>query len=124
MLRDKIVQKLNLRKTQLAISYEGIAKRARVGVATVKRVYDARDVSVGKIESIMEALGLDDNLRPKMSTSKMIASQIEYKTEMILSRVIHTSALELQEPSSKTQALLRKQIKSQLAKLPRSKIWQ
>ena len=93
MLRSKIVSRLKHRKEELCIPYDAIAKRAKVGVATVKRVFDGKDVSIGKVESIIVTLELDDDLKPKIPASKMIKKEIDKKIENILSRITHTSTL-------------------------------
>lgn len=123
MLRDKIISKLKKRKEELLIPYDAIAKRAGIGVATVKRVFDGQDVSIGKIEHIAEVLGLDDELRPKYSASKMLNVEVNKKTEALLMRIEHTARLELQSPSTKASISIKKEIRKKLLSMPRSKIW-
>ena len=124
MLRNKIVSSLKQRKEELSMPYDAIAKRANVGVATVKRVFDGKDVSIGKVESIIVALELDDDLKPKIPASKMIKKEIDKKIENILSRITHTSALEMQSPSVKAKEIMRKDIRKKISTLPRSRVWQ
>ncbi len=123
MLRDKIITKLKQRKEAMGISYEVIAKRSNIGLATVKRVFKGDDVSIGKIEKIIDVLELDDDFKPRMSTAQIHKREINRKAEAILARVIHTSSLEAQKPSDKAIKLLYKDTYKAISGLPHSKVW-
>lgn len=124
MLRDKIILKLKERKEELCITYDAIAKRSSIGVATVKRVFKGDDVSIGKIEKIVYMLELDDDFKPKISASAMRQKEIEKKAHELISRIIHTSRLEAQTPSSKVQKMMLQETIKKLSMLPNNKVWQ
>lgn len=123
MFKSLILSELKKQKEALSIPYEAIASRAGVGIATVKRAFSGHDISLDTLDKIAVALGCEIAIKPKQSPKALYQAQIDKKAQEIVSRVIHTSALEAQSPRSETQSKMLSQAKAMIAKMPKSQVW-
>jgi hypothetical protein len=123
MLREKIHLKLNGRKDELEMPFEIIAKKANLGLATVKRAFNRYDMTLGTLEKILEVLALDENFNQTISAKKLYQQALERKANEIVLRVYQTSRLEAQEPTKAAKDKMMKQAIATISKLPKSKIW-
>ncbi len=119
----RIVETLRKQKSALGISYESIASHSGVGIATVKRAFSGRDISLERLEKIAEAIGCQVGIKATASPSNLYNAQIEKKAQEIVKRVIQTSALEDQTVDAKAKAKMLTQAKAMIAKMPRSQVW-
>jgi transcriptional regulator with XRE-family HTH domain len=123
MFKSLILFELKKQKEALSIPYESIASRAGIGVATVKRAFLGRDISLDTLDKIAVALGCEIAIKPKKSAKALYQAQIEKKAHEIVNRVIQTSALENQSPRSEAQNKMFSQAKAMISKMPKSQIW-
>ena len=123
MFAQQIIENLKKQKEALAIPYESIAKRANLGVATVKRAFGGSDISLSTLERIAKALECEINIKPTQSAKTAYRLQVEKKAQEIVAQVIQTSALEAQNLDTKIQERLYNDAKAMIAKMPKSQIW-
>lgn len=120
----KIVEALRKQKEALGMSYEVIAIRSGVGIATVKRAFSGQDISLERLEKIADAIGCQISIKAITSPSNLHSAQVEKKALEIVKRVMQTSALEDQAVDVKAKAKMLVQAKAMIAKMPKSKVWQ
>lgn len=122
-MKTVILSALRKQKEALAIPYEAIASRSGLGIATVKRTFSGRDISLDTLEKIAVALDCEIAIKPKQSPQALYRSQIEKKALEIVNRVLQTSALEDQSVGSDAQRKMLIQAKTMISKMPKSQIW-
>lgn len=120
----RIVEALRKQKEALGMSYEVIAIRSGVGIATVKRAFGGYDVSLERLEKIADAIGCQISIKAITSPNNLYSAQVEKKAQEIVKRVMQTSALEDQAVDVKAKAKMLVQAKAMIAKMPKSKVWQ
>lgn len=123
MFKTLILSELKKQKEALSISYEAIASRSGLGIATVKRAFSGHDISLDTLDKIAVALGCEIAIKPKQSAKALYHAQIEKKAKEIVDRVIQTSALENQSPRSEAQNKMLSQAKAMISKMPKSQVW-
>jgi hypothetical protein len=114
---------LRIRQKNMQIPYEVIAKKADIGIATVKRFFLGGNSSISTVESIASVLECDISISYRESAQKLLEAQIEKKAFLIVGRVMKTSALEQQKPNSKAYAQMLQKAKDRIRKMPKSQIW-
>ncbi len=114
---------LRTRQKNMHIPYETIANKAGLGIATVKRFFSGGNSSISTVEKIANVLRCDIHITTKQSGESLLESQIELKALRVVSRVMKTSALELQKPNSKTYDQMLRKAKDSIRKMPKSQIW-
>ena len=114
---------LRTRQKNMHIPYEVIANKSGLGIATVKRFFSGGNSSISTVEKIASVLMCDIHITAKQSGESLLESQIEQKALIIVNRVMKTSALELQKPSSKKYEHLLQKAKESICKMPKSQIW-
>ena len=114
---------LRTRQKNMHIPYEVIANKSGLGIATVKRFFSGGNSSISTVEKIASILMCDIHITAKQSGESLLESQIEQKALIIVNRVMKTSALELQKPSSKKYEHLLQKAKESIRKMPKSQIW-
>ncbi len=114
---------LRVRQKSMHIPYEVIANKADLGIATVKRFFSGGNSSISTAEKIAAVLMCDIHISTKQSGASLLESQIELKALRVVSRVMKTSALELQKPNSKAYSEMLKKAKDCIRKMPKSQIW-
>jgi hypothetical protein len=105
------------------IPYEVIAKKADLGIATVKRFFSGANSSMSTVEKIASVLLCDINISTKQSGESLLEAQIEKKALLVVGRVMKTSALELQKPNNKAYEQMLQKAKDSIRKMPKSQIW-
>ena len=114
---------LRTRQKDMQIPYEIIAKKADIGIATVKRFFSGGNSSISIVERIASVLGSDISISSKNSAEKLLEMQIEKKALLIVNRVMKTSALEQQKPNSIAYDKMVEKAKDKIRKMPKSQIW-
>ena len=114
---------LKTRQKDMQIPYEIIAKKADIGIATVKRFFSGGNSSISIVERIASVLGSDISISSKNSAEKLLEMQIEKKALLIVNRVMKTSALEQQKPNSRAYDKMVEKAKDKIRKMPKSQIW-
>lgn len=114
---------LRTRQKNMQIPYEVIAKKANIGIATVKRFFSGGNSSISTVESIASVLQCDINISTRGSAEKLLEAQIEKKALLVVGQVMKTSALELQKPNNKAYAHMLQKAKETIRKMPKSQIW-
>ena len=107
----------------MQIPYEVIAKKADIGIATVKRFFLGGNSSISTVESIASVLECDIIISHRESAQKLLEAQIEKKAFLVVGRVMKTSALEQQKPNSKAYVQMLQKAKDRIRKMPKSQIW-
>lgn len=114
---------LRTRQKNMQIPYEIIAKKADIGIATVKRFFSGANSSLSIVERIASVLGSDISISSKNSAEKLLEMQIEKKALFVVNRVMNTSALEQQKPNSMAYDKMLEKAKDKIRKMPKSQIW-
>ena len=114
---------LRMRQKSMHIPYEVIAKKADLGIATVKRLFSGGNSSMSTVEKIATVLLCDINISSKQSGESLLEAQIEYKALRVVGQVMKTSALELQKPNNKAYGQMLQKAKDSIRKMPKSQIW-
>ncbi len=120
---SQIIKNLREQQQKMGIPYEIIAERTNLGIATVKRAFLGKNVSMSTLESISVTLECNINLIANKSAETLLEAQIEKKALLIVNRVMHSSTLEEQRPNSKAYEAMLSKAKSQIAQMPKSFIW-
>ena len=96
MTRQDLVQKVEIRKIQIGITIENLAKLSHNGVRTVNRFFAGEDVKLSTIEKITNILGLDFAGNETIALKKLEKQRATQKAIFMASLVQSTSALEMQ----------------------------
>ena len=120
---SQIIENLREQQQKMGIPYEIIAERTNLGIATVKRAFLGKNVSVSTLESIAVTLECNINLIAKKSAETLLEAQIEKKALLIVNRVMHSSTLEEQKTNCKAYEAMLSKAKNQIAQMPKSFIW-
>ena len=96
MTRQDLVQKVEIRKTQIGITIENLAKLSHNGVRTVNRFLAGEDVKLSTIEKITNILGLDFAGNETIALKELEKQRATQKAIFMASLVQSTSALEMQ----------------------------
>ncbi len=114
---------LRTRQKNMQIPYEIIAKKADIGIATVKRFFSGGNSSISIVERIASVLGSDISISSENSAEKLLEMQIEKKALFVVNHVMKTSALEQQKPNSRAYDKMVEKAKVRIRKMPKSQIW-
>ena len=96
MKRLDLIKQIIVRKEQLNITIENLAKLSGLGVRTVNRVLANEDVKLSTIESITNLLGLDFAGNEIIPIEELKKQRAKEKAIFMASLVQSTSALEMQ----------------------------
>lgn len=96
MTRQDLVQKVKIRKRQIGITIENLAKLSHNGVRTVNRFFAGEDVKLSTIEKITNILGLDFAGNETIALKELEKKRATQKAIFMASLVQGTSALEMQ----------------------------
>lgn len=96
MKRLDLIKQIIVRKEQLNITIENLAKLSGLGVRTVNRVLANEDVKLSTIESITNLLGLDFAGNEIVQLEELKKQRAKQKAIFMASLVQSTSALEMQ----------------------------
>ena len=96
MTRSQLIDKIEIRKKELGISIENLAKLSHSGVRTVNRLFAGEDVKLSTVEKITNILGLDFAGNETVSLKELEKKRAKQKAIFMTSLVQGTSALELQ----------------------------
>ena len=119
----KIIENLREQQQKMGIPYEIIAERTNLGIATVKRAFLGKNVSMSTLESIAITLECNINLISNKSAEKLLEEQIEKKALLTVNRVMHSATLEEQRPKSKAYEAMLIKARRQISQMPKSYIW-
>lgn len=114
---------LRVRQKNMQIPYEVIAKKAGIGIATVKRFFSGANSSISTVERIASVLSCDISVSPRGTAENLLEAQIEKKALLVVRRVMKTSALELQEPNNRAYDRMLQKAKESISNMPKSQIW-
>jgi len=96
MNRHELIIKLEVRKNQLNITLENIAKLSGLGLRTVNRFFAGENVKLNTLEKLTNLLGLDFSGNEELNLSELQEQRAIIKAEFMASLVQTTSALEEQ----------------------------
>lgn len=96
MTRQDLVHKVEIRKSQIGITIENLAKLSHNGVRTVNRFFAGEDVKLSTIEKITNILGLDFAGNETITLNELRKQRATQKALFMASLVQSTSALEMQ----------------------------
>ena len=96
MTRQDLLHKVELRKAEVGITLENLAKLSHNGVRTVHRFFAGEDVKLSTIEKITNTLGLDFAGNETLSLKELNIKRAKEKALFMASLVQSTSALEMQ----------------------------
>ena len=96
MTRQELVHKVEIRKAQIGITIENLAKLSHNGVRTVNRFLAGEDVKLSTIEKITNLLGLDFAGNETIGVKELEKKRATQKAIFMASLVQSTSALEMQ----------------------------
>jgi hypothetical protein len=96
MTRQDLLHKVELRKAEVGITLENLAKLSHNGVRTVHRFFAGEDVKLSTIEKITNTLGLDFAGNETLSLKELNKQRAKEKALFMASLVQSTSALEMQ----------------------------
>jgi len=108
MTRSQLINKIEIRKIELGISIENLAKLSHSGVRTINRLFAGDDVKLSTIEKITNTLGLDFAGNETIALKELEKKRAKQKAIFMASLVQGTSALECQ---GLEQSTLEKMIK-------------
>ena len=122
-MREATYELLKRRQKSMQIPYEVIAKKSELGIATVKRFFSGANSSMSTVEKIATVLSCDIYISPKHSAEQLLEAQIEKKANLVVNRVMKTSALEAQKPNNIAYEAMLQKAKSTIRKMSKSQIW-
>jgi len=96
MRREELIKKVEIRKNQINITIENLAKLSNLGVRTVNRFFAGEDVKLSTVEKITNFLGLDFAGNEVIFLEKLEKQRAREKALFMASLVQSTSALEAQ----------------------------
>ena len=96
MTRQDLLHKVELRKAEVGITLENLAKLSHNGVRTVHRFFAGEDVKLSTIEKITNTLGLDFAGNETLSLKELNRLRAKEKALFMASLVQSTSTLEMQ----------------------------
>ena len=96
MTRQDLLHEVELRKAEVGITLENLAKLSHNGVRTVHRFFAGDDVKLSTIEKITNTLGLDFAGNETLSLKELNRLRAKEKALFMASLVQSTSALEMQ----------------------------
>ena len=96
MTRVDLINKILIRKKQLNISIENLAKLSGIGIRTLNRFFAGDDIKLSTIEKITNKLGLDFAGNEIISLENLKELRAKEKAIFMASLVQSTSALEMQ----------------------------
>jgi len=96
MKRLDLMKQISIRKEQLGITIENLAKLSGVGVRTINRLLKNEDVKLSTVESVTNLLGLDFAGNEQIPLKELEKQRAKEKALYLASVVQGTSALETQ----------------------------
>lgn len=96
MKRIDLISQIIIRKEQLGITVENLAKLSGVGARTINRLLKNEDVKLSTIESVTNFLGLDFAGNEQIPLSVLKKQRAHEKALFLVSIVQGISALEMQ----------------------------
>ena len=96
MTRSQLITKIEIRRKELGISIENLAKLSHSGVRTVNRLLAGEDVKLSTVEKITTVLGLDFAGNEIVAVKELEKRRAKEKALFMASLVQSTSALEKQ----------------------------
>lgn len=96
MKRLELIEQIIVRKEQLGITIENLAKLSGVGVRTINRLLKNEDVKLSTIEAVTNLLGLDFAGNEQISLKELEKQRAKEKALYLASIVQGTSTLEMQ----------------------------
>jgi len=124
MTRQDLLHKVELRKEEVGITLENLAKLSYNGVRTVHRFFAGEDVKLSTIEKITNTLGLDFAGNETLSLKELNKQRAKEKALFMASLVQHTSALEMQGLNEEQlNNMIKKIEKTFLTGKYKSKLW-
>ena len=96
MKRIDLINQIIVRKEQLGITVENLARLSGVGVRTINRLLKNEDVKLSTIEHVTNFLGLDFAGNEQIAVNELKKQRAHEKALFLASIVQGTSALEMQ----------------------------
>jgi transcriptional regulator with XRE-family HTH domain len=96
MMRNQLIERIELRRIRLKISLENLAKLSQLGMRTLNRFFAGDDVKLSTVESITNVLGLDFAGNEIVPLTQLQKNRAHQKAIIMASLVQSTSALEMQ----------------------------
>lgn len=121
-----LLDRLEVRRKQLRMSYPALAKRSGLSVATVRRIlanhYDR--ASFSNVAAVARALGVEFALRPMVPEYTFVEQQAHEKARRLVGLVQASSGLEAQAVDEATVNRMVSQTVHDLMAGSRSRIWE
>ena len=96
MKRLDLMKQITIRKEQLGITIENLAKLSGVGTRTINRLLKNEDVKLSTVEAVTNLLGLDFAGNEQIPLQELEKQRAKEKALYLASIVQGTSALEMQ----------------------------
>jgi transcriptional regulator with XRE-family HTH domain len=96
MNRKQLLERIKLRKIELGMTLNNIAKLSKLGNRTVTRFFNGQDVKLSTLEKITHLMGLDFAGNIIFDISILKENRAKEKASYIVSLVQDTSSLENQ----------------------------
>lgn len=96
MKRLDLMQQITIRKEELGITIENLAKLSGVGTRTINRLLKNEDVKLSTVEAVTNLLGLDFAGNEQIPLQELEKQRAREKALYLASIVQGTSALEMQ----------------------------
>jgi len=96
MKRLDLMKQISIRKEQLGITIENLAKLSGVGTRTINRLLKNEDVKLSTVEAVTNLLGLDFAGNEQIPLKELKKQRAKEKALYLASIVQGTSALEMQ----------------------------
>ena len=96
MKRLDLMKQISIRKEQLGITIENLAKLSGVGTRTINRLLKNEDVKLSTVEAVTNLLGLDFAGNEQIPLKELEKQRAKEKALYLASVVQGTSALEMQ----------------------------
>ena len=96
MKRLDLMKQITIRKEQLGITIENLAKLSGVGTRTINRLLKNEDVKLSTVEAVTNLLGLDFAGNEQIPLQELEKQRAREKALYLASIVQGTSALEMQ----------------------------
>jgi transcriptional regulator with XRE-family HTH domain len=119
------LQKINQRRRDLGMTYEVVARRSGLSLATIYRTLTDQqpDVSLATVSAMAEAVGLRFVLEQSNSVSDLLEAQATRRAEKLTSMVQGTSGLEGQALSQQRLDEMTRQTVHQLLAGSKRQLW-
>ena len=123
--RSSNIKGLNARRKRLGMTYQVLAARSGVSIATVQRILSCENdqASFSNVVAVANALGMITNFIESVSDNDFREQQAQKKSKGLISLLQGSSGLEGQAVDDQTLADMVQQTVHELLAGPKRKLW-